>query len=147
MILPAQWDNSFSVGNEQLDEQHRQAFDMLQSAMRVLRDSAPSLSHFHGYLEYFLSFLELHFATEEAILARNSCPSLVAHKLEHDSMLEALRELRLAAIGGTVDNARLPQIAFATVSFASLSGMAMYKLLPRAPNIDVCAPWFFLCVM
>ena len=107
MILPAQWDNSFSVGNEQLDEQHRQAFDMLQSAMRVLRDSAPSLSHFHGYLEYFLSFLELHFATEEAILARNSCPSLVAHKLEHDSMLEALRELRLAAIGGTVDNARL----------------------------------------
>jgi hemerythrin-like metal-binding protein len=96
-----------SVGNALLDEQHLQAFEMLQAAKRVLGDSAPSLSHFHGYLEYFLSFLELHFATEEEILARNACPSLAVHKMEHDSMLEALRELRLAAIDGTVNNGRL----------------------------------------
>lgn len=107
MITLTTWDASLSVGNEVLDEQHRQAFDMLQSATRVLRDSAPSISLFHGYLEYFLCFLEMHFATEEAILAKNSCPSLAAHKIEHDAMLEALRELRLKAMGGTVANARL----------------------------------------
>ena len=101
------WDEGISVGNELLDEQHRQAYEMLRAATRVLSDSAPSISHFHGYLEYFLSFLELHFASEEAILAKNACPSLAAHKMEHDSMLEALRELRLAAMGGTIDNARL----------------------------------------
>ena len=106
-MAPSVWDDSISVGNKLLDEQHRQAFDMLQAATRLLSGTTQSISHFHGYVEYFLCYLEMHFATEEAVLARNACPTLAGHKIEHDSMLEALKELQLEAIAGKIDNARL----------------------------------------
>ena len=98
---------SLSVGNRTLDTQHQQAFEMLQAVSVLLNDSASTNSDFHQALNDFFAFLELHFTTEEAILAKNACPSLAAHKTEHDAMLEALSELLFAAMAGRVDKTRL----------------------------------------
>lgn len=85
MTNRVQWDPRFSVGNEVIDNQHR----IILAQISVLADCLDRGSD-DGESEFMKVFDELkllareHFATEEALLARNACPQLDAHRNEQE---------------------------------------------------------------
>lgn len=92
--LPA-WDPSLSVGNAELDEQHKLLLALNQRAADLLNDKAGNhiRREFRHLLNEIIDLAEIHFTAEERILALNGCPNLAEHKAEHDQFIELLAEL------------------------------------------------------
>ena len=89
------WDPSLSVGNAELDEQHRLLLALNQRAADLLNDRAGNhiRREFRHLLNQIIDLAEVHFAAEERILALNGCPTLAEHKAEHYQFIELLAEL------------------------------------------------------
>lgn len=87
--IPA-WTPELSVGNRHLDNQHRRIL-ALGAKASALQEASPEVrGEFHEILNDLSELTARHFADEELVLARNDCPTLAAHKLEHDKFREML---------------------------------------------------------
>jgi len=71
------WKDSYSVGNEVLDEQHRQLIDLVNE----LASEADLAQVLDGLRHYG----ETHFDTEERLLAIAGYPGLAEHRKIHDA--------------------------------------------------------------
>lgn len=75
------WDETMSVGVEEIDAQHRQLILLVNESYEALQrhdeDKIPAL------LEKMKAYAAIHFDTEEAYMKRNNYPGLEAHKLKH----------------------------------------------------------------
>lgn len=89
------WGPNLSVGNDEIDEQHRKLLALGERAVALLDPESGSYApaEFHSVLEQIVEQAEKHFATEEDVLTRRGCPNLVAHKAEHDGYIEMLADL------------------------------------------------------
>ena len=89
------WDPSLSVGNAELDEQHKLLLSLNQRATDLLTNKAGThvRREFRHVLNEIVDLAEVHFAAEERILALNGCPNLAEHKTEHYQFIELLAEL------------------------------------------------------
>jgi hemerythrin len=86
-----EWNESFSVGHEALDEQHVtlfQAINDLYDATRGRHDEAETLRA----LEFLIDYTRTHFAAEEALMAAKGYAGLAAHQAEHQELIENLQE-------------------------------------------------------
>lgn len=98
------WDPKFSVGHPLLDEQHREFLVLCQKASAAADfDSRSGRLAFHGLLNDLAVYAEMHFRTEEEILAAHGYPRLDAQIEQHSEYLERLTELLVAATDGTLD--------------------------------------------
>jgi len=89
------WDDSLSVGNPEIDEQHKLLVALNQKAAELINlpENATTLREFREVFEEILAVAEVHFAAEERVLALNGCPNLTEHKLEHDKFIQLLANL------------------------------------------------------
>lgn len=88
--LPA-WSDSLSVGNEVLDEQHRQLIIFFNRVADFSAARSPeAVNHFYGLLSDGIRLVEEHFCSEEEILRKNHCPCLQLHCDEHNEYREKL---------------------------------------------------------
>ncbi|MBC18120.1 Hemerythrin-like metal-binding protein [Pseudodesulfovibrio profundus] len=75
------WDETMSVGVEEIDIQHRQLILLVNESYEALQrhdeDKIPAL------LEKMKEYAAVHFETEESYMKRNNYPGLEAHKLKH----------------------------------------------------------------
>jgi len=71
------WKAAYSVGNEVLDDQHRQLIDLVNKL-----DSDADLDE---VLEGLRRYCETHFQTEEDLLATAAYPGLKEHRKMHDA--------------------------------------------------------------
>jgi len=80
-----QWSESYSVGHQEIDVQHKRLFQLaeeLHSAMaagkgkQVLSQTLNSL----------ISYTKGHFASEEGLMKRYNYPDYPAHKAEHEKL-------------------------------------------------------------
>ena len=89
------WSNSYSVGINLIDEQHRELIRLtnkLYQSCLLSRDDSRSvfLKTIHGAVDY----VGYHFSTEEKVMERVGYPELIAHRLEHTEFIKAvLREV------------------------------------------------------
>lgn len=88
-----QWNPSLSVGNHQLDEQHKKLLKICGKALKHHGDSRCDSSDFHEWLNDLIEWMHHNFPLEEEVLQRNACPNFVAHKAEHDTYYRAVLEL------------------------------------------------------
>ena len=96
-----EWDDSYSVGNESLDDQHRQLIaimnDFYFSMVQAKGDVKAKI-----YLEKLLAFAASHFIYEEEFLEKKGYPYLKEHKKEHDDFISKIKEFLRVADSPTI---------------------------------------------
>ncbi len=90
------WDNSFSVHNSELDEQHQKWIAILNELHQALiSDDVGNLQSIsQTTLDAMMNYVRYHFSTEEDFLTAINYPELAAHKKIHDKFYVQIKELR-----------------------------------------------------
>ncbi|WP_243544542.1 bacteriohemerythrin [Pseudodesulfovibrio tunisiensis] len=86
------WDESFSVGVREIDQQHRKLFDLvnaLHKAMRTGKGSDILGKVFEELREYTVH----HFAHEESLFEEHHYPAMIGHQKEHTKLVDQVLEL------------------------------------------------------
>jgi hemerythrin len=86
------WSNSYSVGINLLDEQHRELLSMIDSFCIgcFQRDEKSARKFFDQSVYNMVNYIKHHFSTEEKLLAFIDYPELVGHKQQHSEFLNNL---------------------------------------------------------
>jgi hemerythrin len=92
------WKDSFALGIEGLDEEHRAFIDLLNAVGEALdRGDTEAIA---GAVEGLRTYAEIHFAHEETYLESIGYPDLLNHQVEHAAYLGRLRDIAAARGGG-----------------------------------------------
>lgn len=99
-----QWNLSYSVGNQLLDEQHRNLLQLCKMAENFLREgSAQGTEEFFVVLGYLCDYAAKHFRAEESLLLKYAYPFFEEHKLEHEEFVSKLTAFFNSAVHGNAD--------------------------------------------
>jgi hemerythrin len=99
-----QWQPSYSVGNQLLDDQHKKLLSLCQEAVSCMAEDGPEgRSHFHRILNELAGYVNRHFQTEEGILKQCGYPLLDHHRKEHLEYESRLTDFLLSATMGEID--------------------------------------------
>lgn len=87
------WTDALSVGIPSIDDQHRK----LVSLLNQLQDemfAGKEKSALGGVLQGLIEHTMTHFKYEEELFVRTGYPDAVAHKQEHDKLVQDILEVR-----------------------------------------------------
>jgi hemerythrin len=87
------FEQSYLVGIEALDSQHKQIVDLLNELYGSVIANKPRDSQFE-LLTRLVNLAKTHYATEEQVLRVHRYPGYLLHKDAHEALGRALRELR-----------------------------------------------------
>lgn len=87
------WDEGMSVGIEGLDNDHKQLIAILAQLMSAKNNKLEQDS-INGVFEQLERYCQLHFAKEEAFLAKIDYQQLAAHKLSHQAFIRKIPQLK-----------------------------------------------------
>jgi hemerythrin len=107
---PIQWSEKFSVGVDELDQQHQQLIRMLNrliSAPDTIDTRSETIS---DTLQAMTRYAQEHFKTEEKLLKAYDYPGLKEHRQEHIVYRKKTLDFSTAAIVGVES---VPQISIA----------------------------------
>ena len=87
-----EWSDNYSVGVEDIDHEHKGLIDLINQLYTNLEQgtSADEIAEFFGEIYANIS---AHFALEEKFMRESKYPEYVAHKNEHEQLLEDIRDL------------------------------------------------------
>lgn len=109
--IPA-WSDHLSVGNNHIDEQHKQLISLCARAADCVSAPTPeALQVFHDILNDLATLTSQHFYDEEDLLIKNGSPKLEAHIAEHNYYREMVVNLLVEGMSGLLDRAKLYQVA------------------------------------
>lgn len=83
------WKESYKVGNEKIDAEHKILFDIAQEAFQVV-DSASRGNKIKSILSRLLSYVKTHFTHEEQFMTILNYPKLEEHKELHKRIIADL---------------------------------------------------------
>ncbi len=86
------WDESHSVGNEVLDDQHRRLFDVLD--MMNNDKGIYNRSYNAVYITYLEQFAKSHFRTERILMVDNCYEGIEQHVESHRQLLRKLSKIK-----------------------------------------------------
>jgi hemerythrin len=79
------WEPHYSVGNETLDDQHRNLLAQCNALADCLADTGPEADRkFREIFDELMVLAREHFGAEEALLASHGYPELDEHRNERD---------------------------------------------------------------
>ena len=86
------WSESYSLGNEQLDTQHKQLFDFVSDLVGACIDGS-STEKLSETLVFLVNYAVRHFTDEEALQVLYEFPDYENHKKMHDDFKVTVTEL------------------------------------------------------
>jgi len=89
------WNESYSVGNSEIDQQHQSWFDLANS----LPEKLDRVLIKHTIMDLF-TYTRKHFTAEETMMLEIGYPKLDAHKVLHDDLITKLSEIGLESFQG-----------------------------------------------
>lgn len=102
------WDSTYSVGENLLDQQHRKLMGLANELADCLGSSGPeSDAKFHEILNELADYSRQHFKVEEALVKRHAPDQLAAQIAEHEAYFDTLTDLLFRATGGVLDKVGL----------------------------------------
>jgi hemerythrin-like metal-binding protein len=103
MYTPIEWQNEYSVGVKDLDDQHQKLLHIINTLLNERREkyNATKLSN---AISSLIHYAYIHFAAEERYLAQTHFPDLEQHILEHVGFIMKTLELSLNIKEGTHEN-------------------------------------------
>jgi hemerythrin len=87
------WDDSFSVGVREIDEQHKKLVQMINDFYGQLQAKKPQEA-LQELLNAMAQYTVTHFSTEERFFRLYKYPDTEAHKLEHSGFVEKVKEVQ-----------------------------------------------------
>jgi hemerythrin len=87
------WSPNLSVGSEEIDSEHAELIDLLNSLAADVEAGAERESTLEG-LDRLISGTEQHFRHEEEIMAREDYPDLYYHRRIHQALMNEIRNFR-----------------------------------------------------
>ena len=85
------WHNSFSVGIQLLDDQHKDLIRIINGLYNhVVGDEKEEAAYFKKIIHDITNYVKVHFAAEEKILLATKFPGYAEHKRAHDSFILAV---------------------------------------------------------
>lgn len=84
-----EWNETFSVGDDRTDSQHKELIALLAEFQTQLSAGA-SKEQLHRKLEEISSYTKYHFCCEENLMAAVGFPELSAHSQRHQILLDIL---------------------------------------------------------
>jgi len=87
-----QWKNEYSVGIEEIDNQHKELMEMIKDLLKIcMVDSKTKFESFSKLATKAIELFGVHFATEEKIMLDADYPKYDEHKARHDKLLEDVK--------------------------------------------------------
>jgi len=86
------WDDNYLLGNEQVDNQHRKLFELVNSLVESC-DSETAMDELRSTLNFLLRYTVQHFEDEEALQIRSNFPEYEQHKKMHEDFKVTVRDL------------------------------------------------------
>lgn len=87
-MLPT-WDDSYSIGNEKVDAQHKRLFELAAIAYN-LENQYVSKQKIKEVLNNFFEYMKTHFADEEVYMDSIGYPGLEEHKKIHTFIIQTM---------------------------------------------------------
>jgi hemerythrin len=87
------WTPDLATGNAHIDEQHRQWIDALNALFDAYR-SGRCRKEVEETMDFLISYTDMHFGEEEAMLEGCGYPDLLRHQALHGNFKETAKEMR-----------------------------------------------------
>ena len=97
------WNESYSVGIERIDRQHKKIVSFLNDLYAAMQDGK-GRDALGKVLADLVIYTKTHFATEEKLMAQHSFPDYQAHKAVHEKMAAKVLDLNRQYRDGVVSS-------------------------------------------
>jgi hemerythrin len=91
------WDKSLEVGNQQIDDQHKQLIAALNDFLKARDEKRPN-SDLKKSLDFLNDYTIKHFFEEEQLQKKYEYPDYENHKKLHDGLKKVVRDLQIQLI-------------------------------------------------
>ncbi len=91
-IMPIIWTEDYSVGVEQIDKQHRQLFQFVNSLENLLQQGIHSGPEVENLIMFLTTYTKTHFSFEESCMFKYGCSVSKKNKQEHSLFLDHYNE-------------------------------------------------------
>jgi hemerythrin-like metal-binding protein len=127
MSIIFEWDNSFSVANEEIDQQHKMLFDLANSIGDDLNQQQIKKNIIVLY-----KYTREHFAAEEKMMQKISYPKFEEHKELHKDLITKLNTIdqRFIPLLNATDKFNLLRIVSCAINFTGLAQWLKTVTLP-----------------
>jgi hemerythrin len=88
-----EWRESLSIGIEEIDSQHKQLLSHFDRLLKAC-ETGKGIDELKPLLGFLDGYVIRHFSDEEGIQRQHRYPAYAAHKLEHDSFVARLKDLK-----------------------------------------------------
>lgn len=90
-----EWNESFSVGNQAIDDQHKQLLALCNKCYGILSlGGSTARSQLHSLIDELGEYVRIHFDYEESVLRLYNYTKLAEHIAEHDAYWQKLSNIR-----------------------------------------------------
>jgi len=106
-----EWQNEYTVGVKELDDQHRNLLKTINTLLEEQRDKYEA-AKFSPALSSIIHYAYTHFATEERYLLQVHFPNLKQHVLEHIDFIMKTAGLALRIENSSGDELRIELLRY-----------------------------------
>lgn len=89
------WRDDFSTGDPAVDFEHKELVDLINELHEKLSAGSHSMQEVEDFLGEINLKISAHFALEERMMRRASYEGYVAHKEDHEELLDGIREIMM----------------------------------------------------
>lgn len=95
----AQWSDAFCVGVDDIDEQHRALFELINELAQAALDPA-KVTDLDGVFRKLEDYTLKHFRDEEMLMAAAAYPDLAAHRASHMHFVKVVADAKARHMAG-----------------------------------------------
>jgi len=87
------WNDSYSVGSAEIDEQHQKLFHIADELHRAMLERRGKEA-LNGLLQRLVAYTRHHFACEERAMRDHAYPGYLQHRMEHEKLTGQVLEFQ-----------------------------------------------------
>ena len=87
-----EWKDSYSVGIDSIDQQHRKLLNLINQLQTAV-DYSTGEQFEREALDELVDYTKTHFTYEEGLMEDNDYPDFIAHKAQHEKMFRKVEEV------------------------------------------------------
>jgi len=86
-----EWEDTFSVGNQQMDEQHKKFFHIINTFHDAMKNGEGE-EIVRSVLRELQQYFQNHCKAEESLMKIYAYPNILTHKTEHESAIQKVNK-------------------------------------------------------
>ena len=91
--MKVEWDNAYSVGNEDIDNEHKIFIKLISHFAEMSKEK--NSYQLKRYVAELKKYAEFHFISEENRMLDSDYPDLLNHKKEHEDLLSSINQMEM----------------------------------------------------